>query len=74
MGQKTWQKIGGTDTGGRPQRPDFPPRRERLPPSYSDLKRGINHNSKVPNGSMQDAFLSERTLCIHADGSYITMH
>ena len=44
---------------------------KRLPTSYSDLKRGINHRSEIPNGGMQDAFLSERTLCIHADGSYI---
>src|SRR5216683_3096356 len=45
--------------------------RERLLSSYSDLKRGINHSSGIPNGGMQDAFLSERTLCIYVDGSSI---
>jgi hypothetical protein len=44
---------------------------ERWPTSYSDLKRGINHRSEMPHGGMPDAFLSERTLCIHADGLYI---
>jgi len=35
--------------------------------SYSSLKRGINHSREIPNGGMQDAFLSERTLCIRVD-------
>jgi hypothetical protein len=56
---------------GRLQGPDLPPSREGLPPSYSGLKRGINHSSEIPNGGMQDAFLSKRTLCIHVDGSSI---
>jgi hypothetical protein len=72
-GQKAWQKITGTDTGGRLHGPDLSPSRKPWPPSYSNLKRGINHSSEIPNGGMQDAFLLERTLCIHIDGSYMAV-
>jgi hypothetical protein len=72
-GQKAWQKITAADTGGRTHGPDLSPSRESWPPSYSNLKRGINHSSEIPNGGMQDAFLSERTLCIHIDGLYMAV-
>ena len=72
-GQKAWQKITGTDTGGRLHGPDLSPSRKPWPPSYSNLKHGINHSSEISNGGMQDAFLSERILCIHIDGLYMAV-